>query len=562
MKWIKSRESFLNEAKIRDVIFARQSKAVADNWGEKYLDYEEVEPTKAIKQGSWKLSEEDKLEVLSNFCNCNMGKLFKIFTDLSENFNNVLSQSIKTDLLSNEDFVRILSGININKPKLDQILILKEPVFRKLSVTDTMKSEVILKDENGRPIKDENGQMIKTTKNVGDLVFSNNLINIYSFIEDFNDLVGKCVNAKVNGYKESDKVDDISNSSDLRNFVSYASGERNEYKTDLELFNRDMYLKINHNPKDILNMSISRFYASCQHLYSGSYREQLLSNVFDPNSIPAFLVFDTPIFWEDEKISDHLPIGRMMIRSIVQYDENAEPKIFFDRAYYERLQSIFEEIVTKYSGNVKNITRNETYIFAPDLDLNDDLSRPYMDKMDIENKTFIGVNTKTLHLNQISNWKNCIISPKAKIKELIIETTVLPENLLTMNLNLDWIKFRYIEINTLVNFDKIKTESVAFDKCKFNNSVLEDINAINDSIKKIQIVSCDTDRLDFSQFKNLEELQLIYTLDSIEELNGILETTKLKTLVISGDLAGRENKKYISSLRQKGIKVNIVGPTI
>jgi hypothetical protein len=44
-----------------------------------------------------------------------------------------------------------------------------------------------------------------------------------------------------------------------------------EYELDFEIFNRDIYLSISHNPKDILNMSISKFYSSCQHLYSGSH---------------------------------------------------------------------------------------------------------------------------------------------------------------------------------------------------------------------------------------------------------------------------------------------------
>ena len=50
MKWIKDRNKFLNEAKLRDVIFARQAKEVSRIWGEKFLDYEEVTPTiEAIK---------------------------------------------------------------------------------------------------------------------------------------------------------------------------------------------------------------------------------------------------------------------------------------------------------------------------------------------------------------------------------------------------------------------------------------------------------------------------------------------------------------------------------
>ena len=60
MKYIKDRQKFLNEAKLRDVIFQRQAKEVSRIWGEKFLDYEEVTATDKITQGKWKLSEEDK----------------------------------------------------------------------------------------------------------------------------------------------------------------------------------------------------------------------------------------------------------------------------------------------------------------------------------------------------------------------------------------------------------------------------------------------------------------------------------------------------------------------
>ena len=67
MKYIKDRQKFLNEAKLRDVIFQRQAKEVSRVWGEKFLDYEEVTPTTKIKQGRWKLSDEDKNKVLGKF---------------------------------------------------------------------------------------------------------------------------------------------------------------------------------------------------------------------------------------------------------------------------------------------------------------------------------------------------------------------------------------------------------------------------------------------------------------------------------------------------------------
>jgi len=65
MKWIKNRNKFISEeAKLRDVILPAQKDVVSRTWGEKFLDYEEIEATDNIKQGKWKLSEEDKIEVL------------------------------------------------------------------------------------------------------------------------------------------------------------------------------------------------------------------------------------------------------------------------------------------------------------------------------------------------------------------------------------------------------------------------------------------------------------------------------------------------------------------
>ena len=567
MKWIKNRNLFL-EAKLRDVILPRQAKAVISKWGEKYLDYEEVTPTEKIKQGSWKLSEEDKNDVLGVFCQTDMPQLFTLFSSLPEQFGNVLNQSINTDLFreDKETYERIFEGFDIRKPKLDQILAIFSSVFRKLSIPDTMATSVISKDESNRPIRDEQGNMIRVEKKAGDLAFSNNLININSFIGDYNDLVDKCIDANVDGWSESDKMASSNLFSENRNLGSFinfaATNENTQYKLDFEIFNKDIFLKISHNPKDILNMSISKFYSSCQHLYTGGYSRQVLSNVFDPNSIPAFLIFETPIFWEGEKISEHLPLSRMIIRNLESFEENAPTKLYFDRAYPDRMQNKFEEIVTKYSGNVSTGQRGERYLYTPDIDFDDALDSPYQDKLSLTQGRMIGKNIKTLYLSQIGNWKNIRIDPNARIKELIIETTEIPDSLLTLNITLDWIKFKFIEIHTLKDFDNIKTTNIAFDKCKFSNNVLQDINKSNPNITKLQIISCDNiGAFDFSDFKSLEELQVIYTLDSAEDLKTIVPEN-LKKLIISGDLVNKESKSIISSLKSKGVKIEIVGPVI
>ena len=549
MKWIKNRQQWLNEAKIRDVILPRQVKEVSSYWGEKYLDYEEIEATTKIKQGKWKIEEEDRLDVLSAFFDCDMKFITNLFSNLPDKFNTILSESINLELLRSEEQKQVLSGFNIQSPTVDQMVFIFSSVFRKLDINQTRTSEMIKKDDNGLPMRDERGEMIRIKKNVGDPVFTNNLVNINTFVDDYN----RCY--------PDEKIEVDFQNRELNSLINLASDVQNrDYKFEFNIFGKDLYLEINHNPKDILNMSISKFYASCQHLYTGGVRNRLLGNVFDPNSIPAFLVFDSPIMWGEDKLSDKLPLSRMMIRNIEGFDESETPRIFFDRAYPDRMKDIFETLVEKYSDNKENATGDDTYVFTPDIDEDNELEQPYMDRLGLRRGKMIGVNTKTLYLSQTYDWSKVNISPNAKIKELIIETTDIPENLLKINLSLEWVKFKNLKIKTLNGFENIKTDSISFDKCKFDSSLFESISSINPDIKKLQLVSCDVDNLQISSLTNLEELHLIFTIDSLEDVREILLNGNIKKLVISGDLA--TNKPLISELKKKGIKIETVGPVI
>jgi hypothetical protein len=557
MKWIKNRESFLNEAKIRDVLNKRQIIEVSSQWGERYLDYEEVDPTDQIKQGRWKLSIEDKMKVLGHFFSSrydgsgiDMNVIFNTFKNLPDNFINILRDSINIDSFRSEadkkKYGVIFRNFDPKYPTIDQIACIYNSVFRKLSL-ETRETSFIKRDGNGRPIVNDDGDMIRIEKEAGFPIFERNLVNIKGFVESYN----RCYDNRID--------EDIFYSSEIGDLVSFAKENHNsEYKIDFEIFNKDIYLSINHKASDILNISISTFYSSCQHLYSGGHREHLLSNVFDPNSIPAFLIFDTPIFWDDEKISDFLPLSRMMVRSIESFDSD-EKRIFFDRSYPDRMQNIFGEIIEKYSGNKQNFKSEEgSYIFAPDIDLSDNLDRPYMDRLSDVRVPFIGKNTKNLYLNRNHNWSKVRISPNANIKQLVIETENLPDKFKDLKLNLEWVKFKYMIINSFEPFKSIKTDSLSFDRCKFDAKILQDLE-----LKKLQIISCDLKGdLDLSIFKNLEELHLIYTLDELEYLKNAIEGTNLKKLVVSGDLfTSKEGKDYLKSLKNE-IKVELVGPLI
>lgn len=554
MKWIKSRNKFINEAKIKDVILPRQSKLVKSQWGEEFLEQEEITPTNKIKQGSWVLSKEDKNLVLGDFFNVDMDDLYKLFQELPDKFCEILKLSIDTNLLGESKFTSVLENFDIKEPSIDEIYLLYENVFRKLAVGETKATEVIKRDDSGRPIMDNDGRPTKISKESGDPIFSKNLVNINSFITDFN-----------NCYPEHRVDSSIFQYGDVENIRNAAGQDFSggKYQIDFEIFKKDLILQLEYKPSDILNISISKFYSSCQHLYTGGYRSMVLSNIFDPNSIPAFLKFDTPIYWEGEKISDQLPLARMQVRSIEGFESDSKVNIFFDRCYPDRLQSIMEDIVTKYSGNENNFVGSQ-YLFTPDIpvDLKNKLSVPYMDKLELEEGTYIGVNVKTLYLSKLSDWSKTVISPKAKIKEVIIETTQIPSNMLEFPFDLDWIKFKFLKINDLEAF-KFKTKAYGFDKCKFDSNLIKDMLNANPDVSKLSFISCDVDHLDFMDFKNLEELELIYTLDVNDKLDQVIGGLKPKILRLSGDLLSKsENKKFIQDLKKSGVKVEIIGPVI
>jgi hypothetical protein len=559
MKWIKSRNNFLNEAKIKDLILPRQAKEVKSVWGEKFLEQEETIPTDKIKQGTWILSEEDKREVLSAFFNVDMNSLYQIFQNLPDKFCEILKLSINVDLLSDgrNKFISVLNRFDVKQPSVDEIYLLYENVFRKLSVGETKSTEVIQRDEVGRPILGEDKKPVKIIKEAGVPVFTNNLVNINSFITDYN----SC-------YPENPVDGRIFTSGPVYN-IRNAAGEDlsgRDYEIDFEIFKRDLVLQILHKPADILNMSISKFFASCQHLYTGGWRSQLLSNVFDPNSIPAFLKFDTPILWKGEKIADQLPLCRMQVRSIERFSSTEkEPKIFFDRCYPDRLKDVMDKMVTKYSENVQNFKYGEgRYLFTPDIDeqIGKGLKEPYMDKLGLDVGKYIGVNTKTLYLSATQDWSNTVISPKAKIKEIIVETTNIPDNMLLFPFDLDWIKFKFLKINHLDIF-KFKTSAYAFDKCRFAEGLVEEIKESNPDIKKLSFISCDVPNLNLSLFKEIDELELVYTLDEGDKLESVMSGTKVKLLRVSGDvLSLKENKKFIQDLKRSGTKVEVIGLVI
>jgi len=560
MKWIKPRNRFVNEeAKLRYVILPTQAEVVGKTWGESFLDLEEIEATEKIKQGKWKLSDEDKIEVLGKFFQVDLKSIYNSFESLPDKFAEVFNESIDTSLIreDKDKFDKILDNFNIKKPSINQIGVLTDPVFRKISVSETLASEIIVRDETGRPVMGEDGRPQKIGKEPGEIVYSKNLVNINGFVEDFN----RC-------FSEFKIDSSLFSRGEIQQLISSSKedfgGDR--YAVEVDLYSRDMFLSIQHKAKDILNISISRFYSSCQHLYGGGYRNQLLGNVFDPNTVPAFIIFDTPIHNNSGVlISEQLPLCRMMIRNIERFDDDKSksPKIFFDRAYPDRMQEIMGKIIEKYSENKENFDSGDgDYLFTPDLPTDLKLREPYMDRLGIQRGYYIGVNAKTLNFGGDIDWSQTKISPKANIEEVVIETTNLPDNFFKIPLKPNWIKFKFIKINSLEPFKKIVSDSFAFEKCLISEKCIKDLQKINKNIKKLQFTACELDKVEINKFQNLEELHLIYSIDP-EELEKFIEGVNFNKLIISGDLVSdSKNKELIQNLKKQNKIVEVRGPVI
>ncbi len=552
MRWIKSRKSFLNrridEAKIRDLVLPRQAKEIAAKWGEKYLDYEETTPTTKINQGKWKLDEEDKNKLLGAFFNADMGRLFKGLEALPDKFVDVLSKSVDTNVLSDK-YKEIFKSFNPRRPSVDQILCFYDNIFRKLSVGETKADEVISRDETGKPIRDEANQIVKIKKVAGDPIFSKNIVNLATFITEYN----LC-------FPEEKVSDSFTKTQDINNIVNISKGLfEPEYEVGYEIFGKDVFLSILHNPRDILNITITKFYSSCQHLYTGAYRQHVLTNVFDPNTMPAYFVVDTPITWKGDVISEVLPISRLLIRSIEGYnDKEGDKKIYFDVSYPDRCRRVMWELIEKYSKNAPMNDKLDrygiTYNWFANLDPSDDLPMPYMDTLGVEKANYIGSNMKNIRLDN-QDWSRVKMAPNAQIESIIIETPNLPKNFFELKLNPKWIKFKFLKLNDFTQFKNINSKSIGFDKCSMDPAILKDLEFEN-----LLFSGCDlSGKLDFG--KEINDLKIIYSLDKSTNLKDFIGSTKFKSLEISNDLVSF-NKEYLKDLKKNQIEIKIVGPNL
>jgi hypothetical protein len=196
--------------------------------------------------------------------------------------------------------------------------------------------------------------------NIDNPIFSNNKSNLFTFIKSFNRAFPQ--------YQLN--LDEFLND---RIFVGLREPIMNFNENVKDLNKARLYLYISDKPADILRMSVSNFYTSCQNMYTGAANEQLLANVFDENSKLAYLIFDTPYIDNQGNKHPFTPIARTIIRV------GKNDKIMFDVTYPNEMENSFYKIIEKYT-NLKDEGTVDSYYPYKSVGL----PPPYMDKYSIE----------------------------------------------------------------------------------------------------------------------------------------------------------------------------------
>jgi len=547
MKYISRREDFtklIEEAKLREEIFPKQAKKVEEIWGEKYLDYETIPHTDKIKEGKWELSPADRALVIDAYFMTNTRYIKDELNKLPKEFVDAFYKSTSHELYENFD---------IKNPTFKQIVGFYSPYFKSINHRDTQSDSTVLKDNNNRPILDDEGKIQKVSKEKGEIIYNENQkVNINKFIESWN-------TAFPNKIIDENVFEDRS----FTNLVNISAD--NPKIGDFEILAVEpMYLVITSKAKDILNMSVSKYYTSCQDLCRGSHNTQLLSNVFDPNTTPAFILFETPYFIDNEQISDFMPITRRLIRNMEKMDSTESNGLYFDRAYPDRMEDITTDIIEKYSGNtnnnieIDNSYRLRKYKFKPDMNIFDDITDPYMDRLTLEKMPVIGKNTKYIMFGVGTDYSKFGISDDNGIEGITIDTDRLPDNFFDVKYpNLKVMKIRYVNIKSFDKFYGIIPESLILYKCILPSDFIQQLASQN--IKSLSLISCKTGFTkmpDTLKDINVEELELVFTYSKLSSV--LLEMTNLKKLTLSSNIKDG-NKDLIDKLKKKGVKIDYKG---
>lgn len=331
--------------KLKDQLPEHQKKLLAKRIDKKYFEMDVPAKSENLIGGEWNLSKEEKDEAMQMMFMFDAKKIDKLLEDWkpSEKFVDICKVAKTGEI-----------DINFVKPSLLDLKVMTGNIFHLISVGETRADRIIVKGEDGKPVMDENKRPVYKEKVAGDVVLSTNKSNFNAFYDSY-----------VLAFPEEKLAKNPFTSPAFTNVLSMVVNRN----FDVDLFSKfDLQLYISSKPEDFLNMSLSKFYDSCQNLYGGSHNRHLPANLFDSNVKIAYLRFNTPFVDVKKNIVPFTIFSRCLIRNI-------KGQIYFDVVYPNQLSNFFRRIITKYTG-MENNYKGRNYFYT-----NIGLGRPYMDTL-------------------------------------------------------------------------------------------------------------------------------------------------------------------------------------
>lgn len=480
MKYIHKRNKFFEA--IKDELNTHQLSRAKEVWGSDLLNLERAEPTDKIERGKWLLDDEDSKKIVNDMFTTDIDFLISIFdNDKFSEYLNFLKLSISEEKAG--WYYNNIMNFDVKKLKFTDIIALFGKYYATPNVKETQSDSFILRNDDGKPILGDDGKIqkiVKTEEQKNEIIWNNNQhINAFALMHYYNELYLNEKNINENVYI----------SVNLTNLQSLRS---DGLKGDFQLYPiNPMYLYITEKSTDVMNMSVSKFYTSCQELYNGgghgtTYLDQLIYNLFDPNSIPAFIIYDEPYINENkEKIVDYMPLCRRMIRNVVNPENEDESLgLYFDNTYPERMSSILQYVIEEYTTNEhKPELKRIGYKINLDLPQNVTARAPYLDSIRQGNISRIrGLNTKILTLDRYSNIGSIRFAKVNNITTIEFESSNFDEEDIEEILNklpkINTVRFKSIQLVDMpITNNKFK---YFFDKCILDDELFTKLDGISD----------------------------------------------------------------------------------